>query len=150
MNTKSDFSAVLKPGQILYSVERIGLGNTTMKTTSVYTVRIVEVTADYFTASWNNNPARKYFAIPSTWKVKKPFIVQNRLTARKATCEEIKNGHHVEHSTHFAVIPYTAKSAETERPKMLKMRKLYAIDRFLHVYGREHIDSEKLKKHGAK
>lgn len=85
--------AKLRPGQVVYSVERRGLGNTTMKTTSVFKVRIVEIDplGQWVTASWNGNPPRKYYnRVVSKWREKEPVLVTSGFTQRLATREEIK------------------------------------------------------------
>jgi len=84
----------LSEGQILYSAEKKGAGNTSMTTILVYRVRIKSIAEDKksFMASWNGNTARKYSKVPTTWKVKKPIIVQNHFTSRLATKDEITTG----------------------------------------------------------
>jgi len=98
----------LTEGQTLYSVERVPMGNTSLKTTAVFMVHIksVEPDGNSFTASWNSNPARTYYKVPSTWKAKKPILVVNRMTARLATKEEIAAGGKMnENSCYFTIFP---------------------------------------------
>lgn len=82
------------PGQIVYSVERRQMGNTALRTTSVFSVYIREVDPEgkWVMASWNGNPARKFYsAAVSKWKKEKPLLVGNMRTGyRLATKEEIK------------------------------------------------------------
>lgn len=91
----------IKPGQILYSVERTGVGNTMLRTTSVFRVEITDVDPDHkaFWAKWNGNPKRRYFRVPNTWRAKKPTLVDNRLTSRLAHRGEA--GDLVEKSCYF-------------------------------------------------
>lgn len=67
----------LKPGQIVYSVERRRMGNTTLTTISVYDVRIIEVHERHVTASWNGNRPQDFYRHEiGHWKVKKPITVE--------------------------------------------------------------------------
>ena len=52
----------LKPGMVVYDVGRQRLGNTTMYTVAVWSVKIISVDAEKRTveASWNYNPAHTY------------------------------------------------------------------------------------------
>lgn len=84
----------LQPGQVVYSVERRGFGNTTMKTTSVFKVQIIEIDPEkqWVLASWNSNPARKYHKRTfGKWRATKPLMITSGMgTQRLATREEIK------------------------------------------------------------
>lgn len=65
----------LKPGQTLYTVTQQKMGNTTMSRQAVHPVKVVEVDPEgkFVVASWNCNPARKFFAAQvAKWKVNKP------------------------------------------------------------------------------
>jgi len=97
----------LKPGQVLYSCRRARMGNTTMKTLYVHKVQIGEIAEDKksFMASWNGNHAEKHYRVPPEWKAKKPVVVENRLTNRLATREEIKTGTLVERPFYFILKP---------------------------------------------
>lgn len=69
----------LKPGQILYTVTRGRLGNTTLRTVRVHDVKIIEVDPDgkFVVASWNGNRSEKYHrGDVSTWKVSKPVTIE--------------------------------------------------------------------------
>ena len=62
----------LQPGQIVYNVIRRKMGNTTLRTTGVFSIRVVEVRtnqgkydtgvpiSDYVLASWNGNRPEKF------------------------------------------------------------------------------------------
>lgn len=67
----------LKPGQVLYDVRSTRMGNTKMRTISVWRVSIKEIdpSGTKFTASWNSNPVRNYYHVPTSWKKKEPFLV---------------------------------------------------------------------------
>jgi hypothetical protein len=54
--------AKLQPGQVLFDLQRQTMGNTTIRRTACYSVRVVEIAPDhsFILASWNNNPPRKY------------------------------------------------------------------------------------------
>jgi len=69
----------LKPGQILFETTRRTMGNTTMKTTSVYRIEVKEVHEDHVIASWNGNTPKRYpqFKIGG-WRVTKPIMVESR------------------------------------------------------------------------
>lgn len=81
----------LKRNQLLYSVESYRMGNTTMRTCGVYLVRILDVADDFVVASWSGNRPKKYYDIPSSWRVSKPYMVNTGFGTRKATRSEIKN-----------------------------------------------------------
>jgi len=53
----------LKPGDVVYSVQRRKMGNTTMSTTVVYSVKIMTIDSErrFVIASINGNPPREYF-----------------------------------------------------------------------------------------
>lgn len=76
----------IKPGQTLYTVSRGRLGNTTLRTVRVHTVRVVEVdlVGGYVLASWNSNTAKKYgIREVSTWKVSEPVTVEGFFGSRR-------------------------------------------------------------------
>lgn len=52
--------SMIKPGDVLYSVERQKMGNTTLRRDAVYTVVIQEVRDDHAIASWNGNRPTRY------------------------------------------------------------------------------------------
>lgn len=65
----------MKVGQRLWTVRRERMGNTTMKRTAIHDVVVKEIDPQFrwIIASWNGNPAQKYFprAI-RRWKVRNP------------------------------------------------------------------------------
>jgi hypothetical protein len=81
----------LKPGDVVFSVEKTKMGNTTLKTVSVFRVYIKEVHETHVIASWNGNPARRFgLAAVNKWKEKEPVRIQIRPSYyRLATKEEI-------------------------------------------------------------
>lgn len=71
----------LKPGDIVWDVRKERAGNTTMRRTAIRKVQIVEVHAEHVIASWNGNPARKFFAATVRgWKRNKPARVEDAFT----------------------------------------------------------------------
>ena len=84
----------LQPGQVVFNVVRQNMGNTTMKTTSVFKVYIKEIDPEkqWVLASWNGNPARKFYKrTVSKWREKKPVMIKSPMgSQRLATREEIK------------------------------------------------------------
>ena len=65
----------LTPGQIVWSVLRQPSGNTVMRQTNVFPVKIIEIAENhsYVLASWNFNPPRKYYQNQvKNWRIKKP------------------------------------------------------------------------------
>lgn len=84
----------LQPGQIVYSIERGRLGNTTLRTVRIYSVRVIEVDAaeGRVVASWNSNRPQTYYrAAWSKWRKDKPMMIEGMMgCARLATREEIK------------------------------------------------------------
>lgn len=84
----------LKPGMIVYDVGRTKMGNTTMTTVSVWTVRIIEVDTEHrrVLASWNGNKAKHFYEREtSKWREKEPMLIRSKIGYyRLATREEIK------------------------------------------------------------
>lgn len=65
----------LKPNQVLYTVVRQKMGNTTVSRGVLHRVVVKEIDPEgrYVVASWNNNPARKYFERDvARWRVSEP------------------------------------------------------------------------------
>ena len=63
----------LKPGQVVYDIQRQKMGNTTVSRGVLYEVKILEVHEDFVLASWNSNKPQKYFLRSiQAWRVKKP------------------------------------------------------------------------------
>lgn len=52
----------IKPGQVLHDYHKVTMGNTTMRQTAHYTVKVIEVDLEHRRAlcSWNGNEARWY------------------------------------------------------------------------------------------
>lgn len=83
----------LKPGMILYDVGRTKMGNTTMTTVSVWSVRVISVDAQKRTAlcSWNGNTARTFSQDRlAKLREKSPLLVRSGLGWRLANREELK------------------------------------------------------------
>lgn len=81
----------LKPGMRVYDVGRSRLGNTTLKTISVWPVHIesVDAATRTVTARWNCNPARKFPEKSySKWRKEAPMLVGG-VVKRLATRAEI-------------------------------------------------------------
>jgi hypothetical protein len=86
----------LQPGQIVYDVGRVKMGNTTISTVAVWNVRIVSVDVDAGTvvASWNSNPERKYYGREiRRWRAKRPVLVRSGLGYRLAKRGEVAAKH---------------------------------------------------------
>lgn len=89
----------MKPGQIVYDVQRRRMGNTLLSTIAVYEVRILEVHispqgggSSYALASWNHNRPEKYYrGAAERWKPKPPILIETGMMGqkRRATREEI-------------------------------------------------------------
>ena len=85
----------LAPGMVVYDVHRHKLGNTTISTVGVWTVRIVSV--DHNTkrvmASWNGNRAKMFFdGEVSKWREKEPLLIRGAFgSARLATRKELND-----------------------------------------------------------
>lgn len=65
----------VKVGQTLYTVRREQAGNTTMRRTAIHSVTVKEIDPQlrWVMASWNYNPAQKFYARHvRQWKVKDP------------------------------------------------------------------------------
>lgn len=80
----------LQVGQVLYTVTKQGMGNTTIKTVAVHSVVIKEVHGDHVIASWNGNAARRFEEYEvNKWKVKEPVLVSSGFAKRLATRAEL-------------------------------------------------------------
>jgi len=65
----------IKPGQVLFTVKRMKMGNTTMSKQVVHpvTVRTVDPGGRFVEASWNGNAVEKFYEQEvAKWKVKDP------------------------------------------------------------------------------
>ncbi len=65
----------LKPDQVLYTVTRQKMGNTTISRGVLHHVVVKEVDPEgrFVMATWNSNPVRKYFERDvARWKVNQP------------------------------------------------------------------------------
>lgn len=84
----------LQVGQTVYSVERRGLGNTTLRTTSVFPIRIEEIDLanQRVMASWNHNRPTPYYARSvAKWREKEPVMHTGASgVQRLATKKEIR------------------------------------------------------------
>lgn len=84
----------LEPGMVVWDVRKHNMGNTTVKTVSVYQVSIIEVNKEegWFIYSWNgNNPRKGYEGQTAKFKKNKPVTIRSQMGyARLATREEIK------------------------------------------------------------
>ena len=96
--------SALKSGQTLYSVERQYMGNTLVKTTRVFGVTVTGVSEDgrSFTASWNGNAPHEYRKVPSTWKTRKPILVNDGWSYRLAHRGE--EGERTEGPLYFTIV----------------------------------------------
>ena len=90
----------LKPGMTVWSVRKHLMGNTTIKTISVYEVNIIEVNHDegWFTYSWNGNSVQKgHDHTASQFKKNKPVTIRcsmgYRRLATRAEIQEMKRDH---------------------------------------------------------
>lgn len=81
----------LKPGMVVYDVAKTRMGNTSLRTVSVWPVSIHETGDGFVIASWNNNAARKYGRHDvARWRKSKPVTVPTMMGGcRLATREEI-------------------------------------------------------------
>jgi hypothetical protein len=88
----------LRPGQTVWMTMRRRMGCTMMKSTDVFSVRVIEVhlaeppASDYVVASWNyNRPERFYANNVRHWRKDKPVMVRTTLgSQRPATRKEIE------------------------------------------------------------
>ncbi|WP_312740480.1 hypothetical protein [Cedecea neteri] len=84
----------LEPGMVVWDVRKHNMGNTTVKTVSVYQVSIIEVNKDegWFIFSWNGNkPQKGYEGAAAKLKKNKPITIRSPMGySRLATREEIK------------------------------------------------------------
>lgn len=70
----------LQTGQIVYDVAKTRMGNTTLRTVSVWRVRVIAVDSEKatVTASWNGNPARTYTArAVKRWRATEPTLIRS-------------------------------------------------------------------------
>lgn len=80
----------LTVGQVLHTITKHKMGNTTMNTISVHQATIVEVHENYVIATWNGNTPRRYSEREvSKWRTKKPIVISSGFSKRLATKAEI-------------------------------------------------------------
>lgn len=82
----------IKAGDILYDVHSYRMGNTTLRSMGVWTVRVISV-SDNGTAmvSWNGNPAEKWYAHKlEKLRAKKPEMESYGLGQRRLKRREKK------------------------------------------------------------
>ena len=66
----------LKPGDLVFNVTKTKMGNTTLKTISIYPVKIIEVHENHVIASWNGNAPKRFGEnVVSKWKKKQPLKI---------------------------------------------------------------------------
>lgn len=84
----------LKEGMTLWTVSKHKMGNTTMRTVSVHTVKIISIDEQErsFIYSWNGNrPERGREWQLKNFKTKEPVLIRSAMGySRLATREEIK------------------------------------------------------------
>jgi hypothetical protein len=84
----------LQPGMTVYDVGRHKMGNTTLTTVAVWTVRVLEVDAERrrVVASWNTNAPRTFYERDvAKWREKAPMLVGTVMGGKRlATREEQK------------------------------------------------------------
>ena len=83
----------LKPGMVVYDCHSHRMGNTTLRSLGTWSVRIISVDPEgrFVEASWNGNPAQKFYRNWRKWKINKPHLVRNSLGQyRRETREERK------------------------------------------------------------
>lgn len=84
----------LQPGTIAYTVTRQRMGNTTVRTIAIHSVRVASVDTEHRTvmASWNGNAVERFYERQySKWKETKPITITSLMGRKRlATREEIK------------------------------------------------------------
>ncbi len=84
----------LKPGMVVFSVGKMRMGNTAIKTVVVRPVAIksIDMQSRRVVASWNGNGDREYMERDvSNWREKKPILVSTVTGAKRlANREELK------------------------------------------------------------
>jgi hypothetical protein len=84
----------IHPGTIAYTVTRQKMGNTTVKTIAIHSVRVVSTDYDsrIVMASWNGNEVQRFSERQySKWKASKPITITSPMGRKRlATREEIK------------------------------------------------------------
>ena len=80
----------LEVGMSVWSVSRVNMGNTTLKTVVVHPVVIVEVHDNHVIATWNGNAPRRFGeSVVKGWKKEKPLLIREGFgQMRLATREE--------------------------------------------------------------
>lgn len=83
----------LTVGMTLFDVRSTRVGNTALKTLSLYRSKVVEIDNEKRRAliSWNSNPASWYseHGIEKVFKDKEPVLVKTRYGSRRPTREEL-------------------------------------------------------------
>lgn len=79
-------------GETYYTVSRQKMGNTTMSTVAIHSVKVVSCDSvkETVVASWNYNGPRTFYPREyAKWRKTKPMLVKSGLGNRLATREEI-------------------------------------------------------------
>jgi hypothetical protein len=83
----------LKPGDVVYSISRGKMGNTTMRTTSVHhvTIKSIDLEKQTCVASWNCNKDQTFYRHTwSKWRKNEPVMIRSAMgSSRVATRAEI-------------------------------------------------------------
>jgi hypothetical protein len=91
----------LKVGGNYYSVERVRVGNTTMRCDAIYLVRVLEIGADYAVVSWNGNRAERYYSKGlARLREHPPEWVRGRDGTRCHVCRAREHDGHVDTCEH--------------------------------------------------
>lgn len=75
----------LQPGATVYSIRRYRMGNTPLRSTAIYKVKIVSVDPERGSvlASLNGGPPKTFFRRTwSKWRMKEPRLVYNKLSGQ--------------------------------------------------------------------
>ena len=84
----------LKPDMTVYDVGRHKMGNTTLSTVAVWSVRVMEVDTERrrVVASWNTNSPRTFYERDVTrWREKQPMLMCTMMGGKRlATRDEQK------------------------------------------------------------
>jgi hypothetical protein len=84
----------LKPGTVAYTITRQKMGNTTVSTIAIHSVRVASVDMERrtVTASWNGNEVQRFYEGQySKWRESQPVTITSPMGRKRlATRKEIK------------------------------------------------------------
>ena len=108
----------LKAGELLYDVHTYTAGNTTQRVEGCWFAKVIEVDPNGHWAliSWNGNPARKMFRLPSSYSRHPKEWIRGLLGTQCYCCDQSKEQGHADDCDHPRAIAARKKAANGAKP----------------------------------